>query len=96
MTANELEKELQALDDRLTVVPNPNRAGLSNIFFDGKNYDLPVVSTNNIKDEIDMSYRYEFPNGTMARYWSKGEIVDRITDFIQKMKDGKILDAYAD
>jgi len=90
MTSLELEQELKALDPRFSVNENANRPGLSNIFFDGKNYDLPVVSTHNIKDEIDKAYRYEFPNGLTARYWSKPEVMGRIERFLQDYKEGKL------
>lgn len=82
MDSKQFEQEIRKIDERFSVVDNPNRPGLSNIFFEGKNYDLPVVSTNLIKDEVDFSYRYEFPNGMSARFWSKGEIITRLTDFV--------------
>lgn len=88
MTAKEFEKELKAVDERFTVVENPNRPGLSNIFFDGKNFDLPVISTHNIKDEEDASHRYEFPNGMSARHHSRQEILGRINVFIKEEAEG--------
>ncbi len=94
MTSQEFEAELQKLDPRFSIVENPNRKGLSNIFFEGKNYDLPSVSTYEIKDEIDMGYRYEFPNGMMARFWSKPEIMGRIEDFLTRFKEGKLTGMY--
>lgn len=94
MKAIDFEKELQILDPRLTVVNNPDRPGLSNIFFEGKNYDLPVISTEDIRDEIDPAYQYEFPNGMRARFWSKGEIIGRIEDFLKKVDGNR--DLYKD
>lgn len=96
MTALELEQELKKLDSRFSVAVNESRPGLSNIFFEGKNYDLPAVSTDNIKDEIDMNYRYEFPNGMLARYWSKPEIMGRIEDFLNKYNQGTFGKLYED
>ena len=93
MTSQEFETELKKLDSRFSIIDNPNRPGLSNIFFDNKNYDLPVVSTYDIKDEIDPAYRYEFPNGMRARFWSKPEIMGRCEDFL-KNKYGKFEDMY--
>ena len=86
MTSTEFEQELKALDRRFSVVDNPNRPGLSNIFFEGKNYDLPAISTFDIRDEVDAAYIYEFPNGLRARFWSKPEIVARVEDFLKNMK----------
>lgn len=90
MHSSDFEKELHKLDPELSVVPNENRPGLSNIFYQGKNYDLPTISTEDIREEIDQSYRYEFPNGLRARYWTQGEVLARVTDFLERFKTGKI------
>ena len=94
MTYQELEKELKALDEGFTVTPNPNRTGLANIFFQGQNFDLPVVSMTNIKDEVDQGNRYEFPNGMSVRHHTRGEIVARIEDFLKNYKDGTLNEIY--
>lgn len=94
MTSQDFEQELQQIDSRFTVIPNPDRPGLSNIFFEGKNYDLPVISSNDIRDEADPAYQYEFPNGMRSRFWSKGEIVGRIEDFLKKVEGNR--DLYKD
>lgn len=88
MTAKEFEAELKELNTEFSVVDNPNRPGLTNIFFKGKNYDLPVISTHLIKDEIDPSHRYEFPNGMTARHHSKQEVLDRLTKFLKDYQSG--------
>lgn len=94
MTSQELQTELQVLDPRLTVVANPDRPGLSNIFFEGKNYDLPVISTNDIREEPDAAHTYQFPNGIRARFWSRPEVVARIEDFLTKIEGNR--DLYKD
>ena len=94
MKASEFEKKLKEIDERFSVVDNPNRPGLSNIFFNSKNYDLPVISTHDIKEEVDREYRYEFPNGISARFWSQGEVMDRVTSFLEAFKNGEIEDLY--
>jgi hypothetical protein len=91
MNANDFEIELKKLDKRFSIEENPNRPGLSNIFYDGKNYDLPAISTNDIRDEIDPAYQYEFPNGFRARFWSKGEVLSRIEVFLKNMHEYKDL-----
>lgn len=83
MTTKEFEAQVKELDSRFSIVENPNRPGLSNIFFEGKNYDLPVISSNEIKEEVDHGYRYEFPNGMSARMWSKQEVLDRLDHFLK-------------
>lgn len=90
MTPQEFEIEIQKIDQRFTIIENPNRPGLSNIFFNGKNYDLPVISSTEIRDEIDTAYQYEFPNGMRARFWSKGEVTARLEDFLKKFKAGSL------
>jgi len=94
MTSNEFLKVIQEIDPRFSIVENPRRPGLSNIFFEGVNYDLPVISSSEIRDEIDHSYRYEFPNGMSARFWSKPEIMTRLEDFIKNLD--KVKEDYGD
>lgn len=91
MKTKDFEIEIQKLDEGFSVIPNPNRMGLSNIFYKGANYDLPVVSSYEIKDEPDPSYTYEFPNGMRSRLWAKSEIVPRLEDFLKKFNDNKEL-----
>ena len=85
MNSTEFEKVIKEIDDRFTVIPSTNRPGLANIFFEGRNYDLPVISSNNIKPEVDMGYRYDFPNGMSSRFWSQGEVITRLNDFITNL-----------
>lgn len=85
MTANEFEQELKALDPRFSVVDNPNRPGLSNIFFEGRNFDLPAISSFDIREEADPRHVYEFPNGARARFWSRPEILGRVNDFLKSV-----------
>lgn len=94
MTSKELEQELQVLDPRFSVLENPNRPGLSNILFEGKNYDLHVISTHLIPDAPDASWRYEFPNGMTARHWAKDEIIDQCENFLKDFKQGKTKGLY--
>ncbi len=88
MTSTDFEAVLKELDPRFSVVENANRPGLSNILFDSKNFDLPVISTHDIKEEVDPTYRYEFPNGMRPRHHSQGEVLDRIHQFLIDFKGG--------
>lgn len=90
MTSSEMEQELKEIDSRLSVVENPNRPGLSNIFFMGKNFDLPAISTHLITDEIDNSNRYEFPNGWSQRHHTRPEIIEKVKLFLSNFKAGKL------
>lgn len=89
MDSKQFEQVIQKIDPRFTIVDNPNRPGLSNIFFEGVNYDLPVVSTKETKEEVDFNHRYEFPNGMSARLWSQKEITDRLEAFIKNVDEIK-------
>ncbi len=92
MNAQEFEIELKKIDPDFSVAENPNRPGLSNIFYKGKNYDLPVISTNLIKDIVDPTHRYQFPNGMYARMWSQGEVTDRLKQFLKDYATGEYED----
>ncbi len=94
MTGAEFEKVLKDIDPRFSVAENENRIGLSNIFFETRNYDLPVISTNDIREEVDQSHRYEFPNGMRARFWTQEEVIGRCKDFLKDFNKGKYDDLY--
>ena len=85
------QEKLKEISPAFTIVPNNNRPGLSNIFYNGANYDLPVIDSNDVPDEPDQRRRYEFPNGFSARLNSVPEIVDRLTDFLKKYESNKEL-----
>lgn len=90
MKTADFEKEIQKLDEGFTIIPNPNRQGLANIFYQGRNYDLPVVSSYEVKEEPDPHYVYEFPNGIRARLWSQSEIIPRLKTFLEKFDEIKL------
>jgi len=94
MHSKEFEQVIKNVDPRFSVVPNPARPGLCNIFFDGRNYDLPVISEHLIKEELDHSHRYEFPNGMNIRHHSQKEILARLEDFIKIVNEGKLDEIY--
>lgn len=89
MTSSEFEVEIKKIDENFSVVENPNRPGLSNIFYKGRNFDLPVISTHLIKQEIDLGHRYQFPNGMFARLWSAPEVTERLKQFLIDYKKGE-------
>lgn len=94
MTNKDFEKKIQTeIDPKFTILPNPNRPGLNNIFYEGRNYDLPVVA-DDVREEIDPSYRYEFPNGMSARMWTIGEIEGRLKVFIESLKNPETRELY--
>ncbi len=93
----DFEKVIQKIDPRFTIAPNANRGavngnkvGLNNIFFEGANYDLPVVA-DEIKEEVDNGYFYIFPNGYSARMWSQAEVIGRLETFLKDFDKNKEL-----
>lgn len=89
MKTAEFKEELKALDSRLDIVENPNRPGLSNIKIDGK--DICPVPSENIYEEPDNNYRYEFPNGMSARHKSRSEALAQVMSTLEliKTEEGK-------
>ena len=99
-TTQEFEKVIQKIDPKFTITANPNRlkttdnpVGLNNIFYEGRNFDLPVVA-DVVKDTIDPNYRYTFPNGYASRMWSTPEIITKLETFLKNLKAGKLDDDY--
>ncbi len=96
----DFEAEIKKLDPLFSISANPNNAagtdnkiGLNNIFYDGRNYDLPPCP-DVIKDVVDPNYRFVFRNGYSARFWSKDEILGRLETFLSQLKSGKLAEDY--
>lgn len=89
MTPIQLLNEIQKIDNGFSIVPNPNYQGLSNIFFQGKNYDLPPISSIYIPQEPDQNKVFTFPDGMTGRLYAVSEIIERLTKFIKDFKSGK-------
>jgi hypothetical protein len=83
------------MDERFSVAENPHRKGLANIFFDGKNYDLPAISAIDVPEKVTPSATYEFPGGFTARLWSWPEIEARCEQFLKMYKGGELDEDYA-
>lgn len=96
MNLKEFTAKIQELDPRFSTAENPNRPGLANIFFKGANYDLPVISSQEIPDEPNPNAVYVFPSGTQARLWAVPEVIGRLEDFLKMEKDGKLDEEYGD
>ena len=94
MQIKDFEQKIKEIDERFSIVPNPNRVGLSNIFFEGANYDLPTVPSEEIKDEPDPNYTFQFPNGFRSRFNSIEDVIPRLEDFIKRFNGGSISEFY--
>jgi len=84
MKINDFIKELKAIDERLDIVPNPRRLGLSNIKLDGR--DICPVPSEEIREEADNNYRYIFENGMSARHNSRQEALAKVETILNFIK----------
>lgn len=91
-TIEDFEKELKAIDPRLTIVPNPNRPGLSNIKIDGS--DICPIPSEYIKENPDPAYIYTFPNDMQARHKSKTEALSMVHSVLQNLSNPEYADAF--
>lgn len=80
----DFEKELQAIDPRLSIIPNPNRPGISNIKIEGR--DVCPVPSQEIFDKPDEGYKITLPNGWEARHKSKEEALNRVRFVLDLIK----------
>jgi hypothetical protein len=66
------------------VETNSNRPGLANVKLDGR--DIIACPVDDIRDEIDPTYFYTFPNGMQGRHKSYGEIIDSVNRTLELIK----------
>jgi hypothetical protein len=88
-TLKEVETELQKLDPRFEVRLNSNRPGLANVLLDGR--DVIALPAEEIREDVDPTYFYTFPNGMQGRHKSYNEVMERskyILEYI-KTEEGK-------
>lgn len=78
---SEFALELQKLEADLTVIPNKNNPGLSNIKY--KDRDVCPIPSEYIKDEPDPFYDYTFADGMVARHKSKGEALAQVHNVLK-------------
>jgi len=83
MQYKDFEKELQELDSRITIVPNPNRSNLANIKLNGT--DICPIPMD-IRDETDLKYSIELPNGFVVPHRSKRDATDLVKARLELIK----------
>ena len=83
------QEELLKLDERLTVVKNPNYPQLANIKLDGIN--ICAIPSGEIKEEVDRSYTVTFTNGFVSKHRSRPEALAIVNSTLESIKtsDGK-------
>jgi hypothetical protein len=83
-TFPDFENELKAIDPRLTIVLNPNRAGIANIKLSG--VDVCPIPSDFIKEEPDPMYVITFPNGYIAKHKSRREALALVNTTLESIK----------
>lgn len=72
----DFQDELQKIDPRITIEPNPNRPQIANIKIDGT--DVCPIPRYEIRENRDAGYAIEMPNGSMAPHRSKTEAIELV------------------
>ena len=80
-------KEIQELDSRFSIVDNPNYPVLKNIYFEGKNWDLPPIPADEIRDETDPTYYMTFANGYTAPFHSRKHVITKLKEFLPRVEE---------
>lgn len=76
--------ELKGLDQGITVVPNPNRPQLANVFLRG--VEICAIPVSEIREEPDPSYTITFPNGFVAKHKSRQEALAIVKGVLENIK----------
>lgn len=92
MQVKDFEKKLKEISPLLEVVPNPNRPGLSNIKYDGR--DVCPIPSDIIKEEPDDGYRYTFPNGMSAPHTYTVQALARVHRLLELLEDPEFKDTF--
>lgn len=92
MIISDFEKELQLIDPRLTIVQNPNRRNICNIKYDG--IDICPIPSGEIRDERDLGYAIEMPNGMMIPHRSRSEALFIVKKTLEDLKTPSGADAF--
>lgn len=89
-----LLEELKKIDQRVEIVPNANRPGLSNIMVNGQ--DICPIPSYELQDEHTPDYIYTFPNDMQAPLKTYGEAYEMAARTLEKLKDPKIAEEFFD
>lgn len=88
----DFQDELQKIDPRLTIVPNPNRPQIANIKLDG--VDICPIPAYEIRDEFDPTYTIELPNGSRAPHKSKVDAIAMVQHTLKLLERPENADAF--
>jgi hypothetical protein len=90
----DFQKELQAIDPRIMIVPNQNRPGASNIMLNGVDI-CPWVSSFELQDEHTSDYVYKL-NDMPIPFKTTTEIKEIVLMTLNKLKDPEFSDVLFD
>ena len=85
ISTEEFQKELQAIDPRLLIVPNHNRPGAANVHLNGVDI-VPWVPQFEVQDEHSPSYVYML-NDSPVPFKTTVEIKEIVATVLEKLKD---------
>lgn len=94
INTEDFQKELQEMDRRLLIVPNTNRPGAANIFFNGTDI-CPWVPQFEIQDEHTPDYVYKL-NDMPIPFKTSTEIKEIVQMTLDKLKDPEFSDILFD
>jgi hypothetical protein len=84
MNHSDFDKEIKAIDPGFSIINNPNHAGLYNIMYHGKNYDLPPIGEE-VKEELST---FAFSNDYVGKLQPREAVLARLTQFVEQYKRG--------
>lgn len=94
ISTEQFEKELQAIDPRLMIVPNKNRPGASNVFLNGTDI-CTWIPQFEVQDEHTPDYVYKL-NDQPIPFKTTGEIKEIINIVLNRIQDKDYADAIFD
>lgn len=90
----DFQKELQALDPRILIVPNNNRPGASNIFLNGVDI-CPWIPQFELQDEHSPDYQYRL-NDMPIPFKTTIEAKEIVQMTLNRLKDPEFSNALYD
>lgn len=94
LKTEDFQKELQAIDPRLMIVPNQNRPGASNVFLNGVDI-CPWIPSYEVQDEHSPDYVYRL-NDNPIPFKTTIEIKEIVSMTLGKLQDPEFSDALFD
>lgn len=94
ISTQDFQKELQAIDPRIMIVPNNNRPGASNVMLNGTDI-CPWIPSFELQDEHSPDYVYKL-NDMPIPFKTTTEVKEIVKMTLGKLKDPEFADALFD